>query len=563
MTTVRSDSIPGCRPSRGGAGFGVALAAALLGGAFLRSTQLPGQVIVYDEWHTLRAALTLDAGRLFRSFGDPDWSIPFALYLRAWLETVGLGGLAYRAPSWIGGLATVALAPLWVRGATSGRTAAVFAGLLAISPILVYHSRFARPYAVALPLALGAAFAAQHWWRHRDRTSALAYALLASLTAFFALPYLAFAWTPLGFFLVCAGLDARRRSLRTTAEIAALGGLVLLFCAALLGPAITHDLASLRAKLDAPESSPQIVEILRLGAGVRAGALVAFFLALCALGALSLARTSPWALAYLGTLATAQVVFVLVLAPRESGRAFVFLRYVLPALVVGLLLAAAGAVHLARAVDAALAAWRPGARRLGAGTALAASLLALALPSPLSTLIALRPQAWSNELALLPLLDAYPDPTQRLARMPAFYAELAAREPGSLILIEAPYTAFGIDSPYPWHQLRHRQITWVAAETGACAGRNSAPLPRHPGLRLDGVLFLADVEGIRRSGADYLVVHRNPPRELFGAHRHALLRRSGERCVGFARRHFGAPVFADRDIAVFALGGAAAAEPPL
>jgi hypothetical protein len=109
-------------------------------------------------------------------------------------------------------------------------------------------------------------------------------------------------------------------------------------------------------------------------------------------------------------------------------------------------------------------------------------------------------------------------------------------------------------------------VTWVASEDGACSGKNRDALPRHPGLRLQGVHFLADVERLHGSGADYLVMHLNPPRELAGYRPDGVnarrFRRVGAPCVSYAMEHFGKPVFHDEDLVVFDLKGQPPGEPP-
>ena len=57
-----------------------------------------------------------------------------------------------RGPMLVCGLATLVLFPLYVAPRLGGATAAVFAVLLAISPLLVVYSRMARPYAITLLL---------------------------------------------------------------------------------------------------------------------------------------------------------------------------------------------------------------------------------------------------------------------------------------------------------------------------------------------------------------------------------------------------------------------------
>ncbi|MBW2419881.1 MAG: hypothetical protein JRH19_15160, partial [Deltaproteobacteria bacterium] len=150
-------------------------------------------------------------------------------------------------------------------------------------------------------------------------------------------------------------------------------------------------------------------------------------------------------------------------------------------------------------------------------------------------------------------------PKKTTKRFSEFYRELAARPPDSVTVIEAPYSGFGLYAPYPSYQLRHRQRVWVASEIGACEPENTNPFRHHPGMALHNVFYLAEPRAIDESGADYLVVHRNPALETSFYRANSWhgrnLRMAGDECVEFAKATWGAPVFEDEDLAVFVLPG--------
>ncbi len=89
---------------------------------------------------------------MFFDFGFADYSIPLGIL--DWYEAQwwGISEIALRLPMVACGLATLVVFPLYVAPRLGGATSALFALLVAISPLLVVFSRMARPYAITLLL---------------------------------------------------------------------------------------------------------------------------------------------------------------------------------------------------------------------------------------------------------------------------------------------------------------------------------------------------------------------------------------------------------------------------
>ena len=66
------------------------LLGAVLVGAALRAYQLPGQILVDDEWHALHKAIHSSYAEILTSFGAADHAIPITLYYKLATDTVGL-----------------------------------------------------------------------------------------------------------------------------------------------------------------------------------------------------------------------------------------------------------------------------------------------------------------------------------------------------------------------------------------------------------------------------------------------------------------------------------------
>src|SRR5262252_9859104 len=161
------------------------LVMAVLIGIGLRLDQFGAQVLIDDEWHAVHQLSKLAPTRMWLDFGHADYSIPLGLLYAVESSAFGLSESAMRWPMLACGLATLVLFPLYVAPRLGRATAAVFALLLALSPLLMIYSRMARPYAVTLFLAWGA-HAAFHRFddRPRNRVAAgAAYAVMATLAA--------------------------------------------------------------------------------------------------------------------------------------------------------------------------------------------------------------------------------------------------------------------------------------------------------------------------------------------------------------------------------------------
>jgi hypothetical protein len=111
------------------------LACAIVLGGFLRIDQFTTQVLIDDEWHAVHQLLRLAPAQMLVDFGHADYSIPLGLLDGLEARWFGLSETAMRAPMLACGLATIVLFPLYVVPRLGRATAAVFAVLLAISPL--------------------------------------------------------------------------------------------------------------------------------------------------------------------------------------------------------------------------------------------------------------------------------------------------------------------------------------------------------------------------------------------------------------------------------------------
>lgn len=528
--------------------FALGVGVAVMVGALFRLVHLLDQIPFHDEWHALDAVVNLGFRAIATTFGANDHSIPFTLYFEALARTVGLEELGYRAPFALAGCAVVAVLPFAVRRHVGGAAALAFAWLLAISPILVFYGRTARPYAFTTMGAVLAVVLFLAYWGEGRRRCAAGFIAATMLVGWALLVHLPFCLAPAAM-AVGEGLWSRaargvRRRRAVAVTLAALAGLALL-----CGLPLVHDWATLSAKagdaaFGAHRRWPAVIAALGM-----AGRRVAWAHgALALVGLLWLLRRRPrFTLALLGACA-AQVAAVIALEPRNAGAPLVLTRYLLPVVVVILLCAAVGLALLLGRV----AGWS----RLAAGALGAA---ALAVPLALGPLPELLPGPSSFASSRLYFRAHYRASVLRqwFADPPAIYRQLASTPPGRDTILEAPYSGRQV-VPYGFYQALHRQRVVVGFTDGYCGRPTGGHLPTAgaPGLRFRHFLWLGDLGAIRRAGVRWVILHRQPEDETPWPQKRHLGAFDFEPCLARFTADAGPPVHVEDRLAVFDLGAA-------
>jgi hypothetical protein len=512
----------------------------------LRGHQLLDQIPVDDEWHALGQATTHRMRDILTQFGISDVSIPIAAYYKALILTTGLTTWGLRLPFLVFGLATVVGFPIMVRPIVGRPAANVLAALLAVSPRLIFFSRFARPYAIALFCAFGAAMAFRAWWNSGRLRWAVIYVALAASTCWLVLIMAPFV---LGSFVLfgAAGIGspgARRETLR---RLARLGFVTLLALAVLLGPPIWFDGRTL---LSHANSDP--IRWIRLYssavfalASARA-AIAIGILALAGVGMVVLALRESRFAGHMSGLAALQIVSFVVARPSLGNQEDVSSRYLLPVLAVTLVFAAVGIVAVCDGLG------RSVAGRLC--PALTTGLCAVVLWWSQVPLIVARPNDWASHY-----LQCSPDYyngfyVRNVRKAPPFYETLAAQPPGSTPIVEVSINYFTFLNPLPFYQRIHRQPVLIGMRNGLFGPPVFGETPYgHPGVDLRTNVFVSDIETMRRRGARYVIVHRdlyaetkNPPTWISEPP-------DMQPCIDWLRTKLGEPVFEGRGIVVFQL----------
>ena len=523
-------------------------AIAIAVGAWLRWYQLPIQVLVDDEWHALHKVLNSDAYGIATSFGFADYSIPLTLYYRFLALHGGLTEWVMHLPLLVAGIALLVAAVVSLPRETAPATRAAWVALLAISPLLVYHSKTARPYALTSLLTFLAILAFRHWWR-RDRRGpwAAAYVATTFLAGWLHAITLPFTLLPFAYYGVRALLFAQRTpdALGTALRrLFLLGTLTALPLAAALGPPLLNDWTRFAAKAGTDSVTLESVyRTLLMLFGIAQPLLLALLVALAAYGVIRLLRRDRDLIAYLATVLLGAAFAIALARPQWIHHPGVYARYLLPGLPFVLLFLAEGAMGLLAPLRPQV--WQAGAILAGAALLWWAGPIPDYFYNPNQFMGHLRFQ-YDYDPAHNPYVLEIPrDP------VPAFYRQLAQRPPRALTLIEAPWRLESNFNPHPWYQEIHRQYVKIGLVTPVCGVREFGEYPATVrALRMRELVHLSEILAGKSYGADYLVMHlkawKTPPDaevewpDVAG-------------CLPKIEAKLGAPIYRDEQIVVFEL----------
>ena len=558
---------------------------AFLVGLFLRLYLLADQVLIDDEWHGLYYAIGKTPGWLLTHFAIPGATcIPQNLYCWALLKTVGWSELALRLPSLVFGLAALLVFPILIRDLVGRRRAALFALLLAVSPLLVFYSRLCRPYGAVAFLAFASILYGVQWMR----SGLLRHAVLYAVAGVFAVYFHLFAVVAVAAPVLC-GISMkiwqtwRRPSVPDAGRVLpAWPALVAILMAmavamgALMLPALVYSLRSTFFEVAQAGAFgiPSLVRFAVLVSGTGHPVLCCLFGVALVAGAVDVCRRAPLLGFTLVSLLPLHLAALALSRPHSSQAAIVLARYCIPMVPAALLLAACGLDALATAL-AARCGIRPSLS--GASGFVFAAALALAGPLP-QTYVApnsfTHHGAYQHRYALIDWSESFHselvtegftlDTAVRASEISPFYRQLAG-SPGAAPVVEYPMMIGDHFNPLYYYQRFHRRPVIVGYTTdmhlagGLAAGNiygNTyvdqvlsvvGDLDR---LRFRNLIAMDDVPGMRVRGVEFVILHQRyeaqlplvapPPPDL-------------PRLIASYRRMLGRPAYEDPQVVVFRL----------
>lgn len=301
-----------------------------------------------DEVHGLLAAGRLPVARILSTLAVSSYSPPLAALARLLAGAgVPLGETSLRMPAIAAGLALLVVLPFAVARRFGRVAGSIFAALLAISPLLVIHSRHARPYLPALLCTLASLAGFYAGWFERRRRFLPAAAGAGALAVWLlpvAAPAVAAPWLLAAAGMVVDRPAGARARWREWVAAAILGGTLT---AIAFAPAAASFERGLWSKVG-QGAEPGWGDVVRMLAGTRASA-PAWALVLAAIaGWAATARRRP-GLAALAAAAVAMQAAALILArPFGWASPVVASRYLLIAVPWLLLGVALGVASLLR-----------------------------------------------------------------------------------------------------------------------------------------------------------------------------------------------------------------------
>ncbi|MEO7432590.1 MAG: hypothetical protein ABIV12_10985 [Dokdonella sp.] len=530
------------------------LVAAVVAGIVLRLYQLRSQVLIDDEWHAVRMLIRADASAIATHFGFADYCIPLTLYFRWLYEHAALNEWQMHLPSLVAGVALLIAASTLLRQTLSLPARAIWVALLAISPVLIYFSRIARPYALVAILGVVAVLAFRAWWRGDSRrgVSAAIYLVATFLAGWLHLLSLVFTLWPFAYYGVFLIRDLSRPSTRENAlrpllRFSLLALATLASLAAALVPPLVKDAGAMIGK--AGSSSVSIDSLYRgvlMQFGVTPAWVGVVMFALLVFGVRRLARRDRDFTTLLVSMMLVGTVVIALARPAWIVHQAVMVRYCVVALPFILLFVAEGYVGVLERVRVAYL----------APLVTIAAMTGLYFAGPFPAML-----YWPNQFMADASFQFDFDPTAnpyatmlQLGPVSPFFLELAKRPPGSVTLMETPASFNSNFTPDPWLQAIHRQKLKFALASPVCGTGDWDEYPyTATGVRFRSVAQLSDVLDGASYGADYLVLRMRPWTVPPGIERPSP---DMPACVEKVRQRLGEPTYRDEQITVFSLRGA-------
>jgi len=532
-------------------GWSILLIVALLAGTALRLWQLDIQIVIDDEWHAIHELLRATPASILTHLGYADYSIPLTLYYQALYRSIGLSEWGMHAPPLAAGIALLIVGPRMLERWCPLRVRAIWLALVAVSPLLVYHSRVARPYALTSLLTFVAIVAARSWWLHgRTRDGAL-YAAATFLAGWLHPVTLPFTLLPIAYFGVQALRPVRSDTAGQAGEprfaalrrLAVLGFATGVPLAIVLLPPLIVDWGLVAQKAGRDMETPQSVYRTLLMLAGTGSPLVAGLTGLCAIaGFVELRRRDRELARYLSTIVGIGAVVVASSGAEWIMHPLVLARYLIPALPFLLLLSAEGLAGLVGRLR----------RPLVEVPAVAAAVSGLFAAGPI-------PGEWHYPNQFFGHLryqfDYDPAHNPYVLQVPQvpppeFYRELAKRPPGSVTLIEAPWRLESHFNALSLYQDVHHQLIRIGFTTPVCGVRDFGEYPAaRTGMKMREFVQLDAVLRGDFGNADYLVMHLTPgstasvPPEWPDV----------VQCLPLIAGRLGAPIHRDERIVVFDL----------
>ncbi|QJR15539.1 glycosyltransferase family 39 protein [Usitatibacter palustris] len=497
--------------------------------AFLRTWNLPTQIVIDDEWHAIHKLLGATYAQVFASFGHADHSIPLTLFYKAIVDTIGLDEVNFRLPQVLAGIVTVPVAGLLAWRATQRASVAIWtATFVAGAPFLVFYSRFARPYAITVLLTV---VALALIWRWRTRPTLAVAAGVVACVAFAAWLHPLVSLFPAAALLFVLAEDLARMRCEGRGPLVrtiALGAAVSVAMAALLAAPLISDFASLSAKAGSTHvpDAYTLWRMISIFLGGLPDAVTAIGLVLALVGAALLVREQRALGLYLIAVVVVPILVVLVARGAWTIFGHTFGRYVIPAQVIVLFWTAIGLDFALRGLGRL--------RELPGSMAMVAAVAVTYLAAvPTFPLVLRNPQWFGHMVYHLDYRFEHNVLANQLKplALPGFYSDFPGDEP----VVEAPFTFMAPTNWFAWFAPQHRHPTAQGFVHNLClTGSMYGEVPLDARFHFRSFVDLADATAVRATGARYLV--------FFTDYRWGQPFKEAPKCIDALRTLYGEPI---------------------
>lgn len=524
-------------------------------GVFLRTWQLASQMLIDDEWHAVRMVIRANAHEIATNFGLADYCIPLTLYYRWLYDHHALDEWQMHLPLLVAGIVLLLVAPWLLRKVLDFPERAVWTGLLALSPTLVYFSRTARPYALVALLGFVAIVAFRNWQRRQGdpRAWLTVYVIATFMAGWLHILSLVFTLWPFVHYGVAALIDCgrserRQRAVHSIGYLCALGVFVACLLAVVLAPPLINNWGAMSGKAGVDSVTlDSLYRTVLMQFGIASAWVWVVLSVLFVFGVVRLwRRDQDFIVLTLGA-AVAGVITICVARPTWIQHAPVLVRYAAPILPFLLLYIAEGCVGVVEHV-----------RVPAVGETLAAlGLVGLYFAGPMPRWMYYPNQFMDHEVFQFdydPRQNPYSTLLQ-LGPVSPFYLELARRPPGSVTVVVTPERAQSNFIPEPWYQKIHRQNVKFALASPVCGtGAWDEFAYTERGARFQRMLKLGDILDGDTDHVDYLVMRLHPwtvpPGRAFDW---PVAWPDMQACVAKVEARLGPPVYSDDQLVAFAM----------
>ena len=154
-------------------------------GFILRSYQFGSQILWCDEWHAVFNIRDFHFWSNATSYRESDNCAPLTAFYQILTHTTGLNEFGMRLPLFLAGLFIIIFCYWFVKKVFDKNTALIFTALIAISPLLIHYSRYARPYSIVSLLTFVAVAGFYAWIKTGNNVYARVYVATAVLAPYF------------------------------------------------------------------------------------------------------------------------------------------------------------------------------------------------------------------------------------------------------------------------------------------------------------------------------------------------------------------------------------------